>query len=122
MNRSIALRGAGAGIIALGLMFASSLPAAANTASSSQSAGRASNRALEDSIERLEVLSSVQTPEQIDALKESGEPLHILTDEGGVDVAAVPLTSRAVSIVGPGCSLTSACIVSTSDRYTGFQG
>lgn len=122
MKRSIALRGAGAGVVALGLVLSSGLSAIADTTSSSPSAELASDKAFEDSVQRLEALSSVQTPEQIDALKASGEPLHILTDEAGVDVAAEPITSRAVSIVGPGCSLNSACIVSTGNRYTGFQG
>lgn len=79
---------------------------------------------LED--QHLEALQGHQSAAEIEALESSGRPVTVLLDEHGRHVAAIetpgsPFGARAISPVGPGCSVSSACVTAGGVPY-GYKG
>lgn len=110
------------------------VPTAANASESAPNAIEASSGvAVLDVSERatnteLHRLSGTQTKDEIQRLKALGLGTAVLVDgETGEELAAVHTepdarTSRALSILGPGCSLTSTCMKTADGVPRGYTG
>ncbi|WP_146070389.1 hypothetical protein [Arthrobacter sp. GMC3] len=78
-----------------------------------------------DYLHKLEALSAVQTPEQIENALESGTegaPVEALFDTSTGEIVAAfkpepTFTTFAISPLGPGCSTTSLCMTNSSNTY-----
>jgi hypothetical protein len=75
-------------------------------------------------VDQLEKLVGTQSEEEIEAIENLPGPVQLLVDsETGQTLAAIPeqiTLSRAITIVGPGCSTTSMCVKNSVPN--GYQG
>ncbi|WFR66293.1 hypothetical protein P9139_15515 [Curtobacterium flaccumfaciens] len=110
---NIARSAAAAGVLATAFVAASSLSASAVEGGDE----------LGPSKRTLEQLSEVQTRAEIDALVDSTVPVRLLVDAAtGRVEAAVPISARALTPVGPGCTSTSVCMKTNSGVPYGLTG
>ena len=81
-----------------------------------------------DYTDQLEKLVGTQSPNEIHAIATSGGKVQVLVDSStGKVIAALkpatnPFTGMALSPVGPGCTLTSLCMKTTSNLPYGYTG
>ncbi|MEN2741620.1 hypothetical protein ABCS02_27870 [Microbacterium sp. X-17] len=75
-------------------------------------------------VDQLEKLVGTQSEEEIEAIENLPGPVQLLVDsETGETLAAIPeqiTLSRALTLVGPGCSTTSMCLKNSVPN--GYQG
>lgn len=118
------------GLLASSAFVAAGSASAADDSSGLHSFGTEAQVPLNDYLPELIELSKVQTPEQIDAVLETGTqvaPVEGLMDPttGEVLAAFVPestISTRAITSVGPGCTTSSFCMKTTTNIPLGYTG
>jgi len=75
------------------------------------------------SVSALERLSETQSRAEIDALVDSTVPVSLLVDaETGTVQAAAPISTRALTPIGPGCTADSVCMRTNTGVPYGLSG